>query len=58
MDPYSPFFDLTDEEIDAMLNTQWYDENKKEPTKKNCECGGEKCRTTHSRWCPKYEMRK
>lgn len=22
---------------------------------KKCECGGEKCGTTHSDWCPMYE---
>lgn len=22
---------------------------------KKCECGAEKCNTTHSDWCPKYE---
>jgi len=24
--------------------------------KLKCECGGEKAKTTHSDWCPKYEM--
>ncbi len=22
---------------------------------KKCECGAEKCKTTHSDWCPKYK---
>lgn len=29
--------------------------NNKEKTKIKCECGAEKCNTTHSDWCPKYD---
>ena len=33
----------------------WFAENKKTFAEKKCECGGDKAKTTHSTWCPKFE---
>jgi hypothetical protein len=41
-------------EEEARLNGSGLVANYKHKEPK-CECGAEKCGTTHSTWCPKYE---
>jgi hypothetical protein len=49
--------DLTEEEINDMLNEAWYDDKGKKKEVK-CQCGAEKVygkNATHSSWCVKYK---
>jgi hypothetical protein len=56
------FSDLTEQEINDMLDKHWYDYKAREEEKKSeCQCGSDKTygrnNRAHSWWCPKYEKR-
>lgn len=53
----STFYSPTQWQRDGFLQEcmiEWLDGEKKQIAKK-CECGGDKAKTTHSTWCPKFE---
>jgi len=53
------FDDLTEEEIDVVLNRHWYDEPREKIKELTCDCGCDKVygrhNIIHSTWCSKYK---
>lgn len=45
---------IIDDPNDILLDLEFDDDLLFDDLIDECQCGGDKCNTTHSTWCPKY----